>query len=315
MRISSRRNIQAVILLSISLFISIGLSELFLRYFWTIGYRQPPRPLPGEVWRELLHRPSSVPGLAYELIPNREKFSHGAMIRTNSFGMRDTEPTLNKNASLLRIIVLGDSFTFGFGVSEDQTYSNILEKLLNEFTINVHCQYEVLNFGVGGYSTRDEAIVFKHKILPWNPRLVVIGYVLNDPEIEPVQPLHLYYQKPSWWQYSHVLRLIAKKRYHWDVKRLGGGGDYYRYLHSHNDKWMSVVDAFGEIKHIADVHGIKVAIVIFPVIPTKGRWWSDGKQWGNYPYKAIHKQVADTARENGFFCARSVRYFCGIQSK
>lgn len=293
-RVLKRRGKELIILIS-SLLVSCIVAELFLRCFHPTAYRQPPYPLPEDVWRELLHTSSSVPGLAYELAPNKEIISYGKIIRTNSFGLRDRETTLNKPPSLLRIVALGDSFTFGFGVSGDETYPKVLEKLLNESATKGDYQYEVLNFGVGGYSTRDEALVFKYKVPPWKPDLVIIGYVLNDPETEPVQPLHAYYQKPSWWQYSHLLRLIAKGKHAWDIKRLGNG-NYIRYLHCHHDKWMSVVHAFGEIKSIADSQGIHVLLVIFPEIPSMSI-----RRWEHYPYKDLHSKIAETAREKDFF--------------
>ncbi len=280
-----------LLLTIIAVVFSLIVVELFLRFYVPVTYRQPPKLLPNNVWRELLHRPSQVPGLAYELAPNREKHSHGAIIRTNSYGMRDDEPLPKNDASVGRIAVLGDSFTFGFGVPGDHTYPNVLERLLDKRVDGR--RFEVLNFGVGGYSTYDEALVFKHKAISWDLDLVIIGYVFNDPEFDPIQPLHLYYQKVSWWQHSNLLRFIAKLKLGWDIL-IHGEGNYIRYLHATNrQKWQSVVTSLEDIKNVATESNIPVLLVIFPAIKDRS--------WGDYPHKDLHKQIADTAKEKGIY--------------
>jgi len=275
----------------ITLFLALVAAEMYLRFFDPVDYRQPPQQLPNNVWRELLHRSSSVPGLAYELRPNRMKYAHGAPIVTNSFGMRDEEPQPKNNTSLIRIAVLGDSFTFGFGVSGEDTYPNILERFLNRGAKGR--KFEVLNFGVGGYSTRDEALVFKHKAVDWDLDLVIIGYVLNDPEIDPIQPLHSYYQETELWQYSSLLRLVAKFINSQDI-RAYGEGNYTKYLHATDGKkWQSVVAALKDISSVAAEKDIPVLLTIFPII--------QDRPWSDYPYQELHKQIAGTANENGIY--------------
>jgi hypothetical protein len=124
----------------------------------------------------------------------------------------------------------------------------------------------------------------------WQPDVVITGYVLNDPEIEPNQPLQGYFHRPSWWQYSDLLRRIARAKYDWDVRRLGGG-DYFRYLHAHPGKWRSVVEAFHNMADFADSEGFAVFVVIFPRIPMN--------DWSGYPYDEIHRKVAAAADERG----------------
>ena len=264
--------------------------ELMLAWLYPVSYMQPPEPVPADTWRELLHRSSAIPGLSYELVPDREKESKGVRIKTNSHGMRDDEPLEGSGDSACNILVLGDSYTFGFGVEGNETYSNVLEGLLkNDVSGKV---VQVLNSGVGGYSSKDEALVLKSKGLKWNPKLIIVGYVLNDPEIEPVQPLHRYYQDERWWQYFNALRLVAKAKYDYDVKTLGGG-NYLRYLHSRDgDKWKSVEAAFLDIQEVARKKDVPVLLVIFPMMK--------GVKWADYPYGDLQSQVASAGRESGF---------------
>jgi lysophospholipase L1-like esterase len=228
--------------------------------------------------------------LSYELVPDMQKFSHGAKVQTNSYGMRDREPLEGVGESLRRIAVLGDSFTFGFGVPERVVYPTVLERRLSQKQSGLPYRVDVLNFGVGGYSTRDEAIALEHRVVPWKPSVVIIGYVLNDPETRPIQPLHSYFQEPEWWQHSHVLRLIAGAKNDLDI-RLLGGGDYLRYLHSDEDAWSSVEDAFETMGKIAKREGFEIALVIFPMLDDP---------WDEYPYRDLHAQVARAAEGRGF---------------
>ena len=101
--------------------------------------------------------------------------------RINDQGFRGDEFTLEKKAGVYRIACIGDSFTFGHGVRQEDTYPSQMETVLNR-AVGVG-DFEVLNFGVGGYNTEQEAILLDEKVLPYNPDLVILQYMLNDTEI------------------------------------------------------------------------------------------------------------------------------------
>ena len=273
----------------VSLALSVVLAEVGLRVFAPVTFREPPPRVPGDRWLELLHQRSSLPGLPYELAPGMWKRTHGTVIRTNSHGMRERELPIEKPDSVRRIVVLGDSYTFGFGVRAHRAYPRVLEELLNERSPGR--RFEVLNFGVGGYSTQDEAIVLKERALAWDPDLVIVGYVLNDPEDEPIQPLHSYYREPRWWQRFHLLRLVAKAEWERRVRKFGDG-DYIRSLYGDPAKWKNVVEAFASIRQTAGERGIPVVLVVFPL--------STVDEWGQYPYASVHLKVARAAAADGF---------------
>jgi hypothetical protein len=118
----------------------------------------------------------------------------------------------------------------------------VVERLLRKPTAAAACTFEVLNFSVMGYSSYDEALMLRYLAVNFGPHVVIIGYVLNDPEVDPVQPLHAYFVKPPWWKPYRLLGLISQVETTWDQKRLGE--DYYVYLHHPGRrKWQSVVDA------------------------------------------------------------------------
>jgi lysophospholipase L1-like esterase len=276
-----------------SLLLCVVLAEAALRIFLPIEYRKPlAAPELGKgVWSDLVHRSSSVPGLGYELVPNTKKRAMGTIIRTNSYGMRDAEPAAEKDESLVRIAAIGDSFTFGFGVGGESTYPNVLERLLAEAFEGSGIRFEVLNFGVGGYSTRDEALVLEHKAMAFEPDLVVVGYVHNDPETDPIQPLHRHFHRAAWWEHSHVARLLAKGINGWQSRGIGEGADYVRQVNSHAGKRRAMKNAMRDARRTTSAAGIELVVVIFPLILEGG--------WSEYAYPDLHELVAAHGRDIG----------------
>lgn len=278
-----------LVLILLSLTVSLGAVELILRLVAPVSYRAPVERR-RDPWRTLAHRPSTVPGLTYELVPGVRVETDRGMVGTNRFGMRDRERELAPAPGTERIAVLGDSFTFGFGVASDEAYPAELERCLNQ-RASPGRTVEVLNFGVGGYSTRDEAVVLAEKVAPFAPQRVLVGYVLNDPEIDPIQPLHAYFTSPAFWQRFHLGRLIAQAANRRAITRWGGG-NYTRYLHAEPEKWGSVVAGFDRMRDLARERGFELSLAIFPLIPPE--------RWESYPYRELHAQVGRAAAARSF---------------
>ncbi len=282
--------------LGISLGVSLALVELALAWFHPIHYREPTRAGGKNPWRSLLHQRSQLPGLAYELVPGAKGTRAGEKIEINSLGMRDDEP-IPDGPDRVRLAVVGDSSTFGFGIVDGHdTYANLLEARLNARG-DGH-RYEVDNLGVGGYSSHDEAILLADRAPRLKPHLVILGYSLNDPEIEPIQPLHAYYQPTAFWQRFHLLRLLAQVRNEEQIREIGGGS-YYHYLHREPAHWGSVVAAFQSIAATARQGQFRVLLAILPVIPEPDT--KAGQDWrSRYRFTDLHRQVAEEGAKNGF---------------
>ena len=98
---------------------------------------------------------------------------YNTSIKINNFGLRDNKFNARLDKNTKRILLLGDSFTFGFGVEQEETYGSILENLLNK-------NYTILNAGVGGYSLDMEYIYLKEKGLKFNPDIVIVGFFIGN---------------------------------------------------------------------------------------------------------------------------------------
>jgi len=186
-------------------------------------------------------------------------------------------------------VVLGDSFTYGLGIPVERTYPAVLETLLRELGDGI--RREVLNLGVTAYSTLDEAIVLETKGMALEPDLVLVGYVLNDPERIGYQPLRNHYAPVQWWQRSHLLRLVAKARLDWFI-RTQGDGDYTRSMYADGRGWTNVEEGFDRMRTVSVDSGVPVVVIIFPMIPDR--------EWTGYAYHDLHDRVAAAARARGF---------------
>lgn len=245
----------------------------------------------GGLWYDMVHRRASVPGLAYELVPGLDRESIGVHLRTNSLGMRDSEPQ-PVAPDLVRILALGDSITFGWSVEEEQSFCWLLERDLADSPLARGRRFELLNTGVSGYSTRDEVAALEGKWLALAPRLVLVCYSLNDPEIEPNQPLSRYFADPPWWQSSQLALAVHKWLERRRIAQLGQG-NWYRYLHEPStNSWRSVQAGFARLDALARERGFQVAIVIFPMFHFT--------PWSEYEFRREQAQVAAEAARHGF---------------
>ncbi len=98
-------------------------------------------------------------------------------VELNSHGLRDEEVPYPKPPGERRILVLGDSVTFGWGVSQGETFSDRMEPLLRARTGE---RWQVVNAGVNGYNSEQEAIYLQTEGMRYKPDIVLLVYVHND---------------------------------------------------------------------------------------------------------------------------------------
>lgn len=113
----------------------------------------------------------------YTLKPNFNGTAFGVPLKTNSLGFRGKEWALRKNNNSVRIALLGDSHAFGYGVTFNDTVGEKLAALLNEQGPK---KFEVLNFGVVGYNSRQELAVLHSDVLKFKPDLLIVIPCSND---------------------------------------------------------------------------------------------------------------------------------------
>lgn len=124
--------------------------------------------------------PSANPTLVYELRPGveatytylnpqvRDREYH---VRVNAEGQRGS--LLDPSSQKPRVLVLGDSYAFGFGVNDDEAFPHRLGELLGG-------RADVLNFGVPAYDLAQEVELLRTKGLAYAPDVVVLALHPND---------------------------------------------------------------------------------------------------------------------------------------
>jgi hypothetical protein len=102
------------------------------------------------------------------------RFDHpefSVQVRINSHGQRDDEYPLARTDKK-RMLVLGDSFGWGFGVEHDEIFCEIIE--------DNHPDWEIINASVSGYGTDQEFLYLKERGIHFNPDVVLLLFSKND---------------------------------------------------------------------------------------------------------------------------------------
>ena len=101
----------------------------------------------------------------------------GVPVHINSLELRDSrEYALTKAPNTFRILVLGDSVTFGHGAVH--AYPELLERRLRAWRPDV--DWQVWNAGVPGYNTSNELAHLLEVGPRFAPDLVIVGFFEND---------------------------------------------------------------------------------------------------------------------------------------
>lgn len=146
--------------------VSLALIELWVRFSW-----DDKRGTPGFY--------VSDPQRGQRLSPGYNGWFAGVPVRINGLGFRDDrEYSLQKAPGTFRIIVLGDSVTFGHGTLGETTYPFLLEQRLKAWRPDI--PWEVWNLGVPGYNTGQELAYLEEVGQQYAPDLVIVGFYPND---------------------------------------------------------------------------------------------------------------------------------------
>lgn len=163
-----RRTSLACLLVVCSGLLGLGAAELALRIANPSLLDLPSRHrLPHPVFGWALE-----PGADYLNREGREQ----VRVRVSSAGWRDRERTIAKPAKELRIAVLGDSFVESYSVDLEDSFPMRLERGLEGPDRPV----EVLNFGVGGFGTLQEYLVYRNVACGYAPDLVLLGFCVGN---------------------------------------------------------------------------------------------------------------------------------------
>lgn len=117
------------------------------------------------------------PKLFWRLKPNQDCFTKvdNKPVHINSRGTRGPEFEVPKPKGTVRILSLGDSKTFGWGLSESETYSARVEALLSAKASDDGRKIEVVNAGVNAWSYPQIKVYFQEIGLGFEPDIAVLA--------------------------------------------------------------------------------------------------------------------------------------------
>lgn len=217
---------------------------------------------------------------------------------------------LKKEPNTFRIIVLGDSFTFGDCVADlADVYTSVMERRLNEYFKNkiLNLKIEVVNMGVCGFSTMNELELLQRTGIKFQPDMVMVQFLSNDMEISDVGYYHLL--TPD--RFKVRKELIPDKKVHaW----LMGHSYFYAWLNrkyfdlqcrykippdhlvrEDNPGWKQCRLAMGYIRQFCTANNLSQPVmVMFPML-LPGKW-----DMSTYPQKFIYDKARGAAQDAGF---------------
>jgi len=93
--------------------------------------------------------------------------------RVNDQGFRgNSHFDYEKSGDAVRVLVLGDSFTMGYEVCQDETYASVIERYMEKNGVNA----EVINAGMSGNSSAEELVFWDQDGVRLQPEVVVLGF-------------------------------------------------------------------------------------------------------------------------------------------
>ena len=221
---------------------------------------------------------------AWSFRPNSRADSYvGVPVAINNLGLRGPDITQAKPPGVFRILGVGDSITFGYGVRVEETFLQVLERNLNA-SAPAGLRYEVVNAGVPATGLEYYTHFIENKAPALQPDLILVCMALNDidPQIEP-EPIEGTARSSTWrsanaflfmhsYLYNAMYVPTKSVLYRLNILHLkdneGFGFLAIEPPSPEQEKAREGVDRY--IRRIANftrLHGQRLGIVIFPVEP------------------------------------------------
>jgi hypothetical protein len=201
----------------------------------------------------------------------------------NEQGMRGPLRDLPKLPGVLRVACLGDSFTFGWGVEEGQSWPDHLQRLFEERRPGD--AVEVLNFGVPAYNTTQEVRCLRQKALSYEPDLVLLTYFANDismprapgePERPGARDWIIRWTHPSqggltaWLRaHSRLADFSCDALYRWRNESFLGWHGELDYTDS-SPGWARSKNALIEARDLLDERDVSFGVLLYPYLKRAG---------------------------------------------
>lgn len=233
------------------------------------------------------------------------EYRYDGLWKHNVFRLRSPYEQTEKPAGTTRVVVLGDSFTWGDKIaSTDSVWPARLEGLLRErFPTQ---RFEVVNAAQRGFTTANEAEMLQRVGWQFRPDLVIVQWLVND-------------AWPSTSDFGHPFPIDRLPNVHLLPTRFRtgsiGGSALYAFVRAGVNSlihpapmetrydqffqpdypgYRQMKEALEQMAEAARAHAVPIVLVIWPeYVP--GHWTA-----ATHPHRPLHERVEELARANGF---------------
>jgi len=166
----AKRLVSLALVMLIAVFLTLSLVEIVFRCWDPYGMVYY-----SELRRFNKHMKKNE-DFAYIHEPGLHGVFQGVTVDINSEGLRWAEFQVNKLKGTRRLLVLGDSVVFGWGVEQDKIFPAVLQEMLDQRGL----KWEVISAGVASWNTRTEFEWLKKRGFDYEPDVVLLYIVGND---------------------------------------------------------------------------------------------------------------------------------------
>jgi lysophospholipase L1-like esterase len=264
-------------LLCASLLFCFGLAELVAR----VSFARSTTHLGVEMWKyaRAVKELSPDPAIGHRHRANSHARLMSVDVKINVLGLRDVERAVPKPPSVRRVIVLGDSITFGWGVPFEDTYCRQLERGFAGERI------EFVNTGVGNTNTAMQAAWFRAEGIKLQPDLVLVGWFINDAEPTPGA-------QRGWFAKNSCAFAWVDQAFDSLLRNAGNRQTYrefYRGLYTETQPgWLACQRGFRDLAALCAEGKIPLAVGLVPELHSLG---------ANYEFRDVHAKVAALLHE------------------
>jgi lysophospholipase L1-like esterase len=236
-----------------------------------------------EMWRyarELKVR-SADPALDFEHLKNKSAVLQSVEIRLNEWGLRGGAVT-PPGPDTRRILFLGGSTTMGWGVAEEATVENQLEKMLAAAGVRA----QVLNAGVANYNAERYVSRYFKQLTELNPTDIVVQFFMRD--AEDLQP-----GGGNILLRNSELAVTLWIAYHRLLDRFGNINlvEHYRKIYDPSEPGFVMMEQeLKKLAQFAQAHGIRLYFMMIP----------DVHDLIDYKFMFVHEIMRDFAQHNGY---------------
>lgn len=195
----------------------------------------------------------------------------------NNLDLRNNYPVNEKKPETKRIVVIGDSFTYGFGVLEEDTFESKLEEMWRLENQNI----EVLNAAKPAAALPEYRKILDEKVSELKPDVLIVGINLND-----IMTFNT----------SLIIENVSKN-YNWTLRKYSRLIDFYCYTMERRasseeniktilstltpDRLESLVQFTKYLKSFSEKHNSRLYVIVHPVF----------FNLENYPFTHVHEKI------------------------